>query len=295
MPQIKVPSLLNEDSFEYVMSQLPSSINSFEELSIDLSTASFIDPYGMVGILKLGHYLKNQNIKLSLILPQSDVLNYMLRLDFFKYASFFLQEEKPLLTKMPRDIESDVLLEITPVEKSLDIHDIIAKVRKRAKKILQKHLNYDEEAIDNFIVALSEICQNIPEHSQSTGLVAIQKYFYEKRLKKNAVKIAVMDLGVGIKQSLDKKLAPIFKEKWSDEVAIRQALFEGVSRYDEPGRGHGLTKVRHLVEKWKGKITIRSGTAKVGIIPFWDSEKFPTKSLMYFPGTQISIILPAIS
>lgn len=294
MHQIKAPNLLNEDSFEYLISQFPSE-NSERELSIDLSLIDFIDPYGMVGILKLGEYFKNQDIKLTLIMPKIDVLSYMLRLDFFRYAASIFGKIQPPETIISRNVESDVLLEITPVEKSLDIHDIIEKVRKRAKRILKKHLNYDEEAIDYFIVALSEICQNIPEHSQSTGLVAIQKYFYEKRLQKNAVKIAVMDLGIGIKQSLDKKLATIFKEKWTDKLAIQQALFEGVSRYDEPGRGHGLTKVRQLVEKWKGKITIRSGTAKIGIIPSWGAEKFPTKSLAYFPGTQISIILPAIS
>ena len=295
MHQIKAPNFLNEDSFESIVSQLPSSPGSITELSIDLSSIDFIDPYGMIGIIELGEYLKSQDIKLKLILPKTEVLSYMLRLDFFKFSHSIFDEENLPSTKIPRYIESDVLLEITPVEKSLDIHDIIAKVRKRAKNILQRHLNYDEDAIDNFIVALSEICQNVPEHSQTTGLVAIQKYFYEKRLKKNAVKIAVMDLGIGIRKSLDSKLAPVFKEEWSDEVAIRQALFEGISRYDEPGRGHGLTKVRQLVDKWKGKITIRSSTAKLGIIPSWDTEKFPPKSLTYLPGTQISIILPAIS
>lgn len=294
MYQIIAPYLLNEDSFEYIISQIPTSLDSLNKLTIDLANLDFIDPYGMVGVLELGKYLKNQGIELELNLPKVEVLSYILRLDFFKFAPSIFGECKLPITKVPQRIESDVLLEITPVEKSLDIHDIITKVRKRARSILKKHLNYDEEAVDNFTVALSEICQNIPEHSQSTGLVAIQKYFYEKRLKKNAVKIVVMDLGIGIKRSLDKKLASIFKEKWSDKVAIQQALFKGVSRYDEPGRGHGLTKVRQLVEKWKGKITIRSGVAKVGIIPPWETEKIPAESLTYFPGAQISIILPAI-
>lgn len=294
MYRIIAPYLLNEDSFEYIISQIPTSLDSLNKLTIDLANLDFIDPYGMVGVLELGKYLKNRGIELELNLPKVEVLSYILRLGFFKLAPSIFGECKLPITKVPQRIESDVLLEITPVEKSLDIHDIITKVRKRARSILKKHLNYDEEAVDNFTVALSEICQNIPEHSQSTGLVAIQKYFYEKRLKKNAVKIAVMDLGIGIKRSLDKKLASVFKEKWSDKVAIQQALFEGVSRYDEPGRGHGLTKVRQLVEKWKGKITIRSGVAKVGIIPPWETEKIPAESLTYFPGAQISIVLPAI-
>jgi hypothetical protein len=45
-------------------------------------------------------------------------------------------------------------------------------------------------AIDGFVVALSEVCQNIPEHSKDVCYVAIQKYFYGCRLGKNLVKLA---------------------------------------------------------------------------------------------------------
>ncbi|WP_333653607.1 hypothetical protein, partial [Dissulfurispira sp.] len=74
---------------------------------------------------------------------------------------------------------SDVLLEITPIEKSDDIHFIVGKVKERANAILKKHLHYDERAINGFIVALSEVCQNIIEHSEKKGFVGIQKYHFQ--------------------------------------------------------------------------------------------------------------------
>ena len=282
------PAHLNEDSFELLLSQL-GKLKEGGEMILDLTGLQFLDPYGMIGLLELGEYVASRNLSLRLILPTSEeVVRYLERLDFFKFAPQILGSSSPLQfsAKFSRKRESDVLLEITPVEKSLDVHEIVTKVKRRAGTILKRHLNYDSEDIDKFLVAISEVCQNIPEHSRSTGWVGIQKYFYEKRLKKNVVKIAVMDTGIGIKKSLGRK-------SWSDEIAIRKALFEGVSRHREEGRGHGLIGVKALVEAWGGKITIRSGAAKVGIFPPWDSERVP-KNPRSFPGTQISIILPQL-
>lgn len=36
-----------------------------------------------------------------------------------------------------------------------------------------------DRAINSFIVALSEACQNIIEHSKRTGFVGIQKYRFQ--------------------------------------------------------------------------------------------------------------------
>lgn len=295
MVKIVAPLLLNEDSFEGLLNQIPTKVDG-EEIIIDLESLEFIDPYGMIGILELERHFKDSGMNLKILAPKSsEVGSYMERLDFCKFSSLVSSGKYKRTSKKFQDISSDILLEITAIEKSIDIHSIVDKVISRAKGILEKYLHYDSEAIDNFVVTLSEVCQNIPEHSRSTGLVAIQKYFYEKRLNKNVVKIAVMDFGIGIKNSLGEKLASVYKEKWSDELAIRKALFEGVSRYKDTGRGHGLIGVKQLVENWQGKITIRSGTTKLGVIPPWDSEKQNQTFLPYLPGVQVSIVLPEIT
>ena len=276
---------ITEDTFEKI---LQTFIRSEQ---IDLRDVSFIDPYGMVGLLEIGELCLLEDIRKTIILPRSDeVCRYLDRMDFFTFAEryFSLEHSTDSAGKYQRSSDSDVLLEITPIEKSNDIHFIVGKVRDRAQAILATHLRYDERAINGFIVALSEICQNIIEHSENKGFVGIQKYHFQS-LKKNIVKIAVMDVGIGFRKSL----ASRFKLK-SDLEAIDKALLHGASRYEDEGRGHGLAGVRKFVTEWQGKLSIRSGTARLSIIPQWARGKDQERNLTFFPGSQINIMLPEV-
>lgn len=278
---------ITEDTFEQFL-------NIFRESSlIDLRDVTFIDPYGMVGILEFGELLKSESTQKTIYLPESEeVLKYLERMDFFEFADkyFTLNPSEPQISgKYLRSSYSDVLLEITPIEKSDDIHFIVGKVKERAQAILTSHLHYDEKAINGFIVALSEVCQNIIEHSGTKGFVGIQKYFWQQKLKKNVVKIAVMDIGIGFRKSLSERF--LLKD---DFEAIDKALLHGASRYADEGRGHGLAAVRRFVNQWNGKLSIRSETAKLSIIPQWSRGKEKESSLSYFPGAQINILLPEV-
>ena len=277
---------ITEDTFEQVL-------HIFREAQeIDLHGVTFIDPYGMVGLLEIGELLKSKGIQKTLYLPESEeVLKYLERMDFFRFADgyFTLKPSHPHISeKYLRSSYSDVLLEITPIEKSDDIHFIVGKVKGRAHAILSRHLHYDERAINGFIVALSEVCQNIIEHSETKGFVGIQKYHFQS-MNKNVVKIAVMDIGIGFRMSLSERFS--LKD---DLEAIEKALLHGASRYAEKGRGHGLAAVRRFVNQWNGKLSIRSGTAKLSIIPQWAWGKEREFHLAYFPGSQVNILLPEI-
>lgn len=278
-------NVLSDDTFEAFLGYVSGRD------CIDLSSVGFIDPYGMLGVLEAGRYLESNSGRRPLLLPESDnVLRYLERMDFFKYADryFTIVNKRTVSDKFFRSSYSDVLLEITPIQKSDDIHFIVGKVKKRSHAILKKHLHYNENAIHGFIVALSEVCQNIIEHSKNTGFVGIQKYRFQK-LKKNVVKIAVMDLGIGFMKSLAERI--LIKD---DLVAIESALMHGMSRYEDRGRGHGLAGVKRFVSQWNGKLSIRSGSAKLSVIPDWGWGREKEKGLSYFPGSQINILLPEV-
>ena len=132
------------------------------------------------------------------------------------------------------------------------------------------------------------MCQNIVEHSETKGYVGIQKYRFPK-LNKNVVKIAVMDVGVGFRKSLSSR----FPVK-SDLEAIDKALLHGASRHADEGRGHGLAAVRRFVTGWQGRLSIRSGTARLSIIPPWSRGRKQERGLIAFPGSQINILLPEV-
>lgn len=272
---------LTEETFEKL---LRSFIRSDE---IDLRGVTFIDPYGMVGLLEIGELCMLEDIKKTVLLPRSaEVLRYLGRMDFFSHArrSFTLE---PMQPPVAGGGGSDVLLEITPIERAADIHAIVGRVRDRAEAILAAHLRYDERAINGFIVALSEVCQNIIEHSENKGFVGIQKYRYPS-LDRNIVKIAVMDAGIGFRRSLS-RLGPK-----SDLEALEKALLQGASRHEDEGRGHGLAAVRRFTEQWQGRLSLRSGTARLAIIPTWARGKEREVNLVNFPGSQINILLPEV-
>ena len=282
----QIMTQITEDTFEHLL----HTFNTSQE--IDLQDVTFIDPYGMVSLLEIGVLLNSNGIQKTILLPKSEeVLKYLERMDFFKFAGkyFNMNPSQPQISgKYLRSSYSDVLLEITPIEKSDDIHFIVGKVKDRSHAILVRHLHYDEKAIHGFIVALSEVCQNIIEHSENKGFVGIQKYYFQN-MNKNVVKIAVMDMGIGFRISLSER----FSLK-SDLDAIEKALLHGASRYAEKGRGHGLAAVRRFVNQWNGKLSIRSGTAKLSIIPEWAWGKEKELNLTQFPGAQINILLPEI-
>lgn len=278
--------LLTEDNFEdFLQAARTSSV-------LDITGVSFIDPYAMIGLLEIGKLYPEEEDFKTLRLPKADdVRKYLERMDFFKLADacFNLEPSASQLSDTySRSTHSDVLLEITPIENFDDIHFIVGKVKDRAHAILASHLHYDERAINGFIVALSEVCQNIIEHSETTGFVAIQKYHFQK-IKKNIVRIAVMDSGIGFRESLSERF-----EIKSDLKALEKALLHGASRYMEEGRGHGLASVRRFVDQWNGKISIRSGTAKLSMIPSWSWGKDKESSLSHFPGAQINLLLPEV-
>ncbi len=280
------PAQITEDNFEQLLAAFRDSA------AVDLREVAFIDPYGMIGIIELGEILKPSNPGKVLHLPRSEeVLRYLERMDFFRFAPlyFSLEPSRPRISeKYLRSTDSDVLLEITPTEKSDDIHFIVGRVKERAHSILAAHLHYGEKAINDFIVALSEVCQNIIEHSENKGFVGIQKYHFQK-INRNVVKIAVMDTGIGFMNSLSGRFL-----LRNDLQAIEKALLHGASRFADEGRGHGLASVRKFVTQWKGKLSIRSGTAKLSIIPKWARGREKELNLAPFPGAQINIMLPEV-
>ncbi len=275
---------LTEETFEQT---LRSFIRSDR---IDLREVAFIDPAGMVGLLEIGELCLLEDVQKTVLLPRSpEVLRYLGRMDFFSHARRYFSLD-PLQPHPPggRASESDVLLEITPIERANDIHAIVGRVEERAQAILARHLRYDARAINGFIVALSEICQNIVEHSENKGFVGIQKYRLPG-LGRNIVKIAVTDAGIGFRRSL----AARFRLA-SDLEAVEQALLHGASRHADEGRGHGLAAVRRFIEHWEGRLSIRSGTARRALLPQWARGKERERNLVNFPGSQINIVLPEV-
>lgn len=293
MKLIAVPATLDERSAD-VLYEGVAALGADERALFDARKLRWVDPYGMLALLAAAEVAGVERPQPRLELPESaDVVGYLGRMDFFSHASTLFEMKRP--PRRAAGGTSDVLLEITPVRSHADVHTVVDRVQDRAGAILTRQLHYPVAAAIQFSVILSEVCQNIIEHAQAHGWVATQTYSRTPQLDRKVVKIAVMDLGIGFRGSLASEHASRYGERWGDASALEAAFIHGLTRFHDPGRGQGLQQIRKQVGRLGGKISIRSGTARIADVPEWDDAPPMEQKLAAFPGAQIAIALPAMA
>lgn len=286
---ISVPSSLDDLTFEHVLDQLaPHSAD--EKVIIDARHTTFATPFGLTALLALA---QTRSTVAEFLPPEDpDTTSYWARAGFFRYAEelFAVRGTVP----RPRSAgESEVLLEVTPVTKSDDVHSVVERIQHKAADILIKKLHLEPRATMGFAMTLSEACQNIIEHAGRGGWVMVQTYKYQKRLGgRLAVVIAVCDAGVGFRRSLESGQRRPLTDRWDDASALETAVVDGVSRYPEAGRGQGMKGIRAYVHRRDGKFSVRSGTARIAFVPPWDDDIPRRGDLAPFPGAQLQITIP---
>ena len=285
---INVPPSLDEASFEQVLDQL-APLPGDEKILVDARHTRWASPYGLTALLALAQTRADRP---GFTVPEAeDTSSYWARTDFFKYADD-LFEIHGSVPKSRTIGESSVLLEITAVSGSGDVHDVVERIQQKAQAILANELNIDNKVTMGFAMTLSEVCQNIVEHAGRGGWVAVQTYRWQKRLGRRVVVIAVCDAGLGFRQSLESAPGWRRSDRWDDAMALEEAVIRGVSRFRDPGRGQGLAGVRKFLGRWDGKLSVRSGTARIAITPTWDEDVPLTERLASFPGAQVQITIP---
>lgn len=295
MRVIDVPVSLDYRSFDELVPALggedePSDV----KVLFDARHLRWIDPVGMIGLLAAGRVVgERTGHRPALQLPSAgDVAAYLGRMGFAEVAREIFDGE----TVLPRRTfgSSDVLLEITSIAENRDVHEVVERVQDRAGTILSRTLRYPPTAVVQFSVILSEVCQNILEHAGAPGWVCGQTYTWKRRLGRQVLIIGVGDVGMGFRASLAEEYAGRFGDRWGDATALEAAFIQGLTRFPDQGRGQGIQQIRKQVRRWDGVIAIRSGTASIADVPEWEDLPPLADGLPFFPGAQITIILPAV-
>jgi anti-sigma regulatory factor (Ser/Thr protein kinase) len=286
---ITVPVSLDDLTFETVLEQLAPHTPEVKVI-VDARHTTFSTPFGLTALLTLA---QTREEMAEFLPPENpDTASYWARAGFFRYADelFAMRGHVP----RPRSAgESDVLLEVTPVTRSDDVHSVVERIKDKAANILINKLHLEARATMGFAMTLSEACQNIVEHAGRGGWVMVQTYRYKKRLGgRLAMVIAVCDAGVGFRRSLESGSRRPLTDRWDDAMALETAVMNNVSRYAEAGRGQGLKGIRGYVHRRDGKLSVRSGTARIALVPQWDDDIPRREDLAPFPGAQLQITIP---
>lgn len=290
---VEVPASFDDRSFESFAQSLAQGPLS-DRMVFDARGVQWASPFGLCALLTAAQAVTEAGgPRPAFTLPQSDdVRRYWARTGFWVHAGE-LFEIHGRLPRLKPDEHSDVLLDVTPVRGSEDVHRVVGKIQEGAARIIHGELGLEAKATMGFAMALSEACQNIVEHAGTSGWVAVHAYTWRKRLGRRVVVIAVTDAGIGFRRSLEATQARRFGERWGDAAALEAAVIQNVSRFRDPGRGQGIAGIKRYLTRWSGKLTIRSGTARIAIVPPWDDDLPLTDHLAPFPGAQVQIVLPA--
>ncbi len=265
---------------------------SRERVSVlDLSGLTFIEPYSMLALLLLGrNHLRNTGERLRLVNIPLNIHQYLTRMDFLSAGVLDCPSRLDAELLYRRSSFSNRVIEVTDIpgrerESIKAISGIIAVFRKRARHILKYWLN--AEIIDYFVTVISEVCQNIFEHSLDSGYCAMQTYSVGSE---HVVRLVIVDSGIGIRESFSGR------EEFACEHGsriIERALTTPIS--SKRRFGYGLCQVNAIIEKLKGSIYIRSGESSAAVLynrrQSGASHLFMRDDLATFPGTQISISL----
>jgi hypothetical protein len=289
---VPTPTQLDEAGAEVLLERIARLPRVPE--AIDCSGVRFADPYGILVLLAIGLSTPYRcGSAWGLVLPHDPaVLSWLGRCGALRLIEEHFIVDGPPASGAPevadrRDPARDpVLLEVALVRVGADVHRAVARIKARADLLLVSRLGYSGLAADRFTVAMAEVCQNVVDHSGGPGLALAQCYLRAGGAPE--IRLAVADIGIGVRASLAPRYADSTPGAWDDLTAVRLAFRHGVTGSGDPDRGLGLAAVAELVRAWGGKLRLRSGTAACDV----GAHPKVRSGLAAFPGTQVNIRLP---
>lgn len=256
----------------------------------DLRNITFMNPYGALGILILCEtILDSFGEKMDLLLPESSdgskVTSWMGSLGFLNMlqrVANVIEFSSPLY-----NFNGPSYIPVSKIDSLEGVENVVFELFSKVQPILINKLSYKEEESYRAATLIAELCQNICQHSaleggKPHGYMVMQAY-------KNSLKLAVMDLGRGIPETVKGKCKS-YKEKDDGDI-ICCACKKGIPYEDHFSLG--LYRALEIIKGGEGILNIRSGNAKM----LFDyrkrnsvgEKKIPTP---FFLGTQIGIYLP---
>lgn len=152
-------------------------------------------------------------------------------------------------------------------------------------RLLRRHTQLNMEREDQIRTCIQEVTQNVVDHAKSPiGGVMVARYLSIG----NEVRVAIVDRGVGIAQSLRVQ----YPDTSNAITALRRVVEGGFSSRSRPNNlGLGVSNLFKLVAIARGRMALVTGEA---IADLRDAADAPTieQSGSDFPGTAVFFTLP---
>ena len=278
-----MPFTLDLETFEEM---LPQRVD-LASPSLDLRQCCWVYPQGAMGLLLLLRYHVRKGARPRVFRPvDQNVDSYLERMGIYLLTHLDV-EYIPDLSNVLGHIwtERDTMQAVTPVESAEQVAALVEKFQHGLAAQLS-----NQGTVNNLSHSVLEILENMPLHANPAdperfeGYANIQTYMNGRK-----VMVAVGDLGVGIKESL--QTSKVYRTRiltHCDAVLLaaenKASRFHGTKRRHHGGGLHRAIEHARLAECF---IYVRTGDSMV----VWGPGEYRSEEkVKFFPGTQILIV-----
>ncbi len=279
---------LTAETMEEVIDLLASG-----ERSLDLRDATSIDVYSLLLLDLAVRHAQELGHPLRVLWPEhSAVRTWMMSMGFFADLKGGALSQSVDSCAAPTQSgttpgssapASRGVIPLIAIEREDSVSRLVGAFDDR----LADRFPIDESPRRRFLRILLELFQNVPQHANATGDIVDPHGLAAMRDDERGVFLAVCDKGIGLTRSLSVGGTPS-RRVGSDADALRAVVYDGRSRFRDPGRGHELERIVRLVRSWEGTVYVRSGSAL-----FYQSDLGgDIVDVAPFPGVQIALFIP---
>jgi hypothetical protein len=284
------------DEIRYLDDEAQINLDDINEGDIvcqDFSNIRFVIPFCLLGMLSSCRRLKEKTGRKVLLQGLSEeVYLHLKRMKLFDIGKEYIDLRGDYSNFKPwaENPQSLNLIEITRIDEdeergARNVLEVVKTLRERSGEILSLWLQRNVLEIDGFVTVLSEVAQNIFEHSKDFGYIALNRYKHGNKVRLN---LSILDGGVGLGHSVRQKLLKQGKKLKVASDYIWYPFYFGLSR----SQGGGLLKVFDYLKEWSGSLFVRSGSG----CALKESSKITFSALDNLPdfrGSHIGIWLEA--
>jgi len=277
---ITLPSRIYEaESKDFI--KLVSAGNNHDYIRIDFIRLTYITPLASIFVIIKVYEWNNVGKKVDFINHQKcNSFKYLQRINFFTLCGIALDEN------FIRHDSSGRFVEIKSLGKS-DIGELSTEIAECIAPELSDEFDSDKLGFFNCIeYSVSELGNNTVQHAQAHASFVNAQYSKHHDL----VRVAIIDNGIGIKESFFKNGSPHMHSITTHLSAIYKALEPETSSKkhlntwgESVNAGVGLTLLKFISEKIDGSFMILTGNAYYSLN---DQEEFDED--LSFNGTLCS-------
>jgi len=285
----------NTDIIEFISLLTKQKIDL--QLTFDLSNTVYIGLEQLGSLLIFGRFCYEiTGHKIKLIFPKLAriIENLLLPWNFFEFFAFW-GEPASRITENAVPWPPYNSLPFTRIKEFTDVQLTARNLKKpKVEKILRETFGLDSNKRNLLVdTIVSEVCDNIPFHSMSEGVVSVQLHvrnpskIHLQSSYSPKIDIVISDGGIGILQSLRQRHPTMYSGK-SAHDALYDVFNGKVPQPEGKSRG-GIARTRAAVQAFGGIFEIRT--------PFSIGTCYPNrldirKNRHFFPGTHVKIKLP---